>query len=28
MIAQVKPPAADPVYGRNGPLRRLWRTTR
>jgi uncharacterized protein YjlB len=27
-IAEVKPPAADPVYGRNGPLNRLWRTSR
>jgi hypothetical protein len=24
----VKPPAADPVYGRNGPLNRLWRASR
>ena len=27
-IARVKLPSADPVYGRNGPLRRLWRVTR
>jgi uncharacterized protein YjlB len=27
-IAEVKPPAADPVYGRSGPLNRLWRTSR
>jgi uncharacterized protein YjlB len=27
-IAEVKPPAADPVYGRNGPLNRLWRASR
>jgi uncharacterized protein YjlB len=27
-IARVKPPSADPVYGRDGPLRRLWRASR
>jgi uncharacterized protein YjlB len=27
-IARVKVPAADPVYGRNGPLKRLWRAPR
>src|SRR5262249_19055793 len=27
-ITRVKPPSADPVYGRDGPLRRLWRATR
>ena len=25
-IARVPPPKADPVYGRDGPLTRLWRT--
>ncbi len=27
-IVRVKPPTADPVYGRNGPLMRLWRDRR
>jgi uncharacterized protein YjlB len=27
-IEGVKPPAADPVYGRSGPLKRLWRAPR
>lgn len=27
-IARVPPPEADPVYGRDGPLTRVWRVTR
>jgi uncharacterized protein YjlB len=27
-IANVKRPSSDPVYGRNGPLTKAWRTTR
>jgi uncharacterized protein YjlB len=27
-IVRVKPPGADPIYGRDGPLRRLWRASR